>query len=153
MDKFDRQLLTFLQADASVSNAHMGASIGLSASQVSRRRARLETDGVINGYRAEVNPEAVGLSLNAFIKVRLHSHSKTTAENFRQRVKSIPAIQLACAITGDADYLLRVRVQDLTALAELINEQLLAHADVREVRSDVVLDMIKDDGTVSLATP
>jgi DNA-binding Lrp family transcriptional regulator len=150
MDKFDRELLMHLQADSSISNAVIGDRIGLSASQISRRRARLEALGVISCYRAVVDPAAVGLGLDAFIKVRLHSHSKASSANFRQLVGSLSAVHLACAITGDADYLLHIRLKDLQALSNLINDKLLSHPDVREVRSDVVLELIKDDATIQI---
>jgi DNA-binding Lrp family transcriptional regulator len=150
MDKFDKALLVLLQEDSSVSNAVIGERIGLSASQVSRRRARLESTGVISRYRAEVNPSALGLGLDAFIKVRLHSHSKASAADFNELVISLSEVRLACAITGDADYLLHVRLRDLQALAEFINTRLLAHPDVNEVRSDVVLQLIKDDASIQI---
>lgn len=150
MDKFDREILRRLQSDASISNALIGEHIGLSASQVSRRRQRLETDGIIAGYRALVNAEALGITLNAFIRLRLHAHSREAAAEFKVFVRDTSAIRLACAITGDADYLLHVQVKDLNALSDFINENLLAHPLVREVRSDVALDLLKDDTTLSL---
>lgn len=149
MDKFDRELLHLLTLDSSISNATIGERIGLSSSQVSRRKAKLESDGFIRGYRAEINYDALGLSLNAFIKVRLHGHSKSSFTNFKDLVNSMPAVCLACTLTGDADYLLHVRVKDLQALSTLIGEELLAHSDVREVRSDVVLDMMKDEKSIA----
>lgn len=144
MDKFDRELLQILSTDSSISNALIGERIGLSASQISRRRVRLESDGIITGYRADLNYTALDRSLNAFIKVRLHGHSEGSFENFKTLISDIPEVCLACTLTGDADYLLHVRLKDLQALSSLISTRLLAHVDVREVRSDVVLDMIKD---------
>lgn len=145
MDRHDAAILRHLQEDASTSNAVIGDTIGLSTSQVSRRRSRLETEGVIRRYRAEVSAAALGYRLDAFVRICLQAHSKDTAADFRGFLDSLSAVRLACAITGDADYLLHVRVSDLQALSELINTELLAHPNVREVRSDVVLDMIKDD--------
>jgi len=145
IDRHDGAILRLLQADSSTSNAEIGQLIGLSASQVSRRRSRLEADGIIEGYRAIVCAEALGYQLDAFVRICLHDHSKNTAAQFRQFLESLSSVRLACAITGDADYLLHIRVQDLKSLATLINTELLAHANVREVRSDVVLDKIKDD--------
>ena len=98
MDRFDKELLNYLQADASISNAAIGERIGLSASQVSRRRARLESQGVISRYHAEINPVSVGLGLNAFVKVRLHSHSKASSVNFRELVSSLAAVRLASRV-------------------------------------------------------
>lgn len=148
MDKFDQELLRILSRDSAISNALIGARIGLSASQVSRRRVRLENDGVITGYRADLNYKTLDRSLNAFIKVRLNEHSKASSTNFKALVNDIPEVCLACTLTGDADYLLHVRVKDLQALSSLISTRLLAHVDVREVRSDVVLDMIKDETSI-----
>jgi DNA-binding Lrp family transcriptional regulator len=148
MDKFDRELLRLLSADSSISNAVIGDRIGLSASQVSRRRVRLENDGIITGYRADLNYKALDRSLSAFIKVRLHGHSRDSFANFKTLVNDIPEVCLACTLTGDADYLLHVRLKDLQALSSLISTRLLAHVDVREVRSDVVLDMIKDEKSI-----
>lgn len=149
MDKFDQELLRILSTDSSISNSIIGDRIGLSASQVSRRRVRLECDGIITGYRADLNYKALDRSLNAFIKVRLHGHSKESFTNFKLLVNDIPEICLACTLTGDADYLLHVRVKDLHALSSLISTRLLAHDDIREVRSDVVLDMIKDETSIN----
>lgn len=148
MDKFDHELLRLLSTDSSISNAVIGEKIALSASQVSRRRARLESDGIITGYRADINYKALDLSLNAFIKVRLHGHSKGSFANFKSLINEMPEVCLGCTLTGDADYLLQVRVKDLQALSLLISERLLAHVDVREVRSDVVLDMIKESKSI-----
>lgn len=148
MDKHDKALLRELQADASQSNAVVGEKIGLSPSQISRRRARLETQGIISAYRAIVDPIAMEMTLNAFVKVRLHAHSAQAAAEFKALVTSLSAVRLACSITGDADYLLHIRVKDLAALSSIISEQLLPHPQVSEVRSDIVLDMIKDDASI-----
>lgn len=150
MDKFDKELLRHLQLDSSTSNAILGDLIGLSASQISRRRARLESDGIICGYRAEISASAIGLKLNTFIRVRLHTHDKSAASQFKTLVADLPQVRLACSITGDADYLLHVRLPDLDALSSFINDELLAHELVSEVRSDVVLDLIKDNNTMLL---
>jgi DNA-binding Lrp family transcriptional regulator len=148
MDKFDQELLRILSRDSAISNALIGERIGLSASQVFRRRVRLENDGIITGYRADLNYKALDRSLNAFIKVRLHGHSKASFTNFKSLVNDIPEVCLACTLTGDADYLLHVRAKDLQALYALISTRLLVNVDVRQVRSDVVLDMIKDETSI-----
>lgn len=149
IDRFDKHLLSILTKDASLSNAILGEKIGLSASQVSRRRARLEAEGYIRGYLAEPNYAALDLALSAFIKVRLHGHSKSSFDNFKALIHGLPEVCLACTLTGDADYLLQVRVKDLASLSALISQELLVHDDVREVRSDVVLEMIKDDKSLA----
>ena len=73
LDAFDWRLLEALQQDASLTNGALAEKIGLSASQVSRRRQRLEQEGVVRGYRALIDPEAIGLSVTVFIHVALNT--------------------------------------------------------------------------------
>jgi len=130
--------------------AAIGEVIGLSASQVSRRRQKLEEQGVIAGYRAVLKPSALGYTLDAIIRIKLTSHTEQSAKQFRLFIQELPEIRLACAITGDADYLLHARLADLDALSSLINKRLLPLDMVAEVRSDVVLDLIKDDSALEI---
>lgn len=149
MDKYDKKLLALLQSSADIGNAAIGEQIGLSASQVSRRKQKLEQTGVITGYRAVIDPLTVGFNLDAIIRIKLSVHSEKGASEFSEFVQSLSAVHFACAITGDADYLLVVRLADLNSLSQLINSQLLAHKLVSEVRSEVVLDLIKDNSALS----
>ena len=144
MDNFDRKLLQELQRSSTDSNAAIGERLGLSASQVSRRRVRLEEEGIIESYRAILNADALGFSLDAVVRVKLRAHSEATAKAFTDFVTALPQIRIACAITGDADYLLYVRVENLESLSQFINQHLLANDMIAEVRSDVVLQRIKD---------
>ena len=148
MDTSDKKILHILQSSAELSNAVIGERIGLSASQVSRRRQRLEDTGVIKSYQAVLDANALGFTLDALIRIKLATHSEQSALEFRTFVQSLDEIRLACAITGDADYLLHARVADLSGLSSLINRQLLPNKLVAEVRSEVVLDLIKDNSAL-----
>lgn len=150
MDSFDKKILQIIQTSAALSNTAIGEAIGLSASQVSRRRRQLEDTGIIVGYRAVLNPVALGFTLDAIIKIKLATHSEQSAGLFRSFVHGLEEIRLACAITGSADYLLHARVADLPALSTLINKRLLSHKLVSEVRSEVVLDLIKDNADLAI---
>jgi len=150
VDSFDKKILQIIQISADQSNATIGEAIGLSASQVSRRRRQLEDNGVIVGYRAVLSPAALGFMLDAIIRIKLATHSEKSALQFRKFVQGLDEIRFACAITGSADYLLHIRVTDLEALSSLINKRLLPHELVSEVRSEVVLDLIKDNAELAL---
>lgn len=150
LDTLDWRLLDALQRDASLTNAALAEQIGLSASQVSRRRQRLEQDGVIRGYRAALEPAAVGLGVIVFIHVALDTHSRDNARRFRDLVRLTPAILEAHALTGEADYLLKVAVGDLKALARLVNEILMPHESVARVRSEIALETLKEPGLLPL---
>jgi len=153
LDGFDTRLLVHLQEDAALTNQQLGERIGLSASQVSRRRQRLEEAGIVRGYRADIAPAAVGLTVTAFVGVALEAHSRQNARRFRDLVRALAQVQEAHAMTGDMDYLLKVIVPDLPALARFINEELLPHDAVRNVRSSIAMETLKDDNTLPLPVP
>lgn len=150
VDTFDLRILHALQADGALTNAQLAEWIGLSPSQCSRRRAALEADGVITGYRALISPEALGLGVLAFVQVSLAAHSPDNARRFRELVRQIDAIQEAYAMTGEADYQLKVIVPDLKSLSHILNDVLLPHDSVAQVRSSIVLDRLKEAGSLPL---
>lgn len=143
LDAFDLRLLKALQVNGRLTNQEAGETIGLSASQCSRRRAALEEAGVIEGYHALLSTEKLGLRLLAIIQVTLKTHSGDNARGFRDLIGRVDEILEAYAVTGDTDYQLKVIVPDLKALSHLINDVLLVHESVARVRSAIVLDRLK----------
>lgn len=150
IDALDWRLIDQLQGDASQTNAVLAERIGLSASQISRRRQRLEEAGVIRGYRAVLDTASVGLGVIVFVHVALDTHSRDNARRFRDLVRLTPSVLEAHALTGEADYLLKVAVGDLKALSQLVNEVLLPHESVARVRSEIALDTLKEPGILPL---
>lgn len=150
LDTFDWRLVSALQDDASLTNAALAERIGLSASQVSRRRQRLEESGVITGYRALIAPGAVGLSVTVFVHVTLDTHSRDNARRFRDLVRLTPAVIEAHALTGEADYLVKLSVGTLKELSDVINEVFLPHDSVARVRSEIVLETLKQPAGLPL---
>jgi DNA-binding Lrp family transcriptional regulator len=143
IDPFDIKLLIALQANAAATNSDLAGLVGLSASQISRRRQALEEAGFIHGYHALLNREKLGLSILVLIHVSMATHSPDNASAFRKLVLERPEILEAYALTGDADYVLKVVVGSLKDLAHLINNVLLPHGAIARVRSEVVLDTLK----------
>jgi DNA-binding Lrp family transcriptional regulator len=143
LDAFDLKLLEALQSDGSLTNADLAERVGLSASQCSRRRTALEAAGVITGYRADLQPGALGLDVLVFVEVTLATHSPDTAEKFRTLVSRLDEVQEAYAVTGASDYLVKLTVPTLRDLARVLNEVFLPHESVAHVRSSVVLDALK----------
>jgi DNA-binding Lrp family transcriptional regulator len=150
LDALDLRLLAALQEDGAATNATLAEKLGLSTSQMSRRRQRLEEEGVIARYRAVIDPLRVGLGVTAFIHVSLNAHSRDNARRFRDLVRLTPAVLEAHALTGEADYLLKVMLRDLRELSALINEALLPHDSVARVRSEIVLEILKSDAPLPL---
>ena len=146
LDSTDRALLQALQRDSQASAQDLSDSLHLSASQISRRRQRLEAEGIVQGYSARINAQATGLSVQAFVQVHLAVHGPQHAASFARLVNTTPAIVSAWTMTGDADYLLRVYCADLAALNRLIHDVLLPHDAVARVHSQIVMDQLKPDG-------
>ncbi len=151
VDAFDLKLLAALQDDGRLTNQELADIAGLSASQCSRRRMRLEEDGVIAGYRAALSGEALGFELIAFIQITLATHSPDNAKKFRSLVNRVDDIQEAYALTGDADYLLKVVLRDLKSLSDIVNHVLMPHQSVAHVRSSIVLDRLKESAKLPLS--
>jgi DNA-binding Lrp family transcriptional regulator len=144
VDAFDLKILAALQDDGRLTNQQLADVAGLSASQCSRRRMRLEEEKVISGYHAELASEALGFNVIAFIHITLATHSPDNAKKFRALVNRVDDIQEAYSLTGDADYLLKAVLRDLKSLSDIINNVLLPHQSVAHVRSSIVLDRLKE---------
>jgi DNA-binding Lrp family transcriptional regulator len=151
VDTFDLKLLAALQDDGRLTNQELADLVGLSASQCSRRRTRLEEDKVIAGYHANLAGEALGFTLIAFINITLATHSPDNADKFRALVNRVDEIQEAYSMTGDADYLLKVVLHDLKSLSDIVNNVLMPHQSVAHVRSSIVLDRLKETQKLPLA--
>lgn len=151
LDSFDFKLLALLQENAALTNQQLGDRIALSASQVSRRRQRLETMGAIRRYRADLSADGLGLAVIAFVGVTLNAHSRNNARRFRDLVAAMPSVQEAHAMTGEMDYLIKITVRDLKALARVINDDLLAHDTVQNLHSSIVLETIRDDNALPIS--
>ena len=143
-------MLAALQDDGRLTNQQLADLVGLSASQCSRRRMRLEEEKVIAGYHADLAGEALGFNLIAFIHITLATHSPDNAKKFRALVNRVDDIQEAYSLTGDADYVLKAVLRDLKGLSDLVNNVLMPHQSVAHVRSSIVLDRLKESARLPL---
>src|SRR5262245_23517033 len=113
LDRIDLRLLTLLQREGRATNAEIAAQVNLSPSACLRRVQRLEAAGIIAGYAAVLEPRALGLGLQAFVRVQLERHGQPAIEQFIEAVGHWDEVVACHALTGDMDYLLHVVVQDL----------------------------------------
>lgn len=151
LDAFDLRLLVALQENGQLGNQDLAARINLSASQCSRRRIRLEEKGVVRGYRVDLDPALLGLTVTVFTRVTLAAHSGDNSRRFADLVRSLDCVLEAHALTGDSDYLLKMIVPDLKALSAVVNEALLPHQSVASVRTAVVLETLKEGAPLPLS--
>lgn len=156
LDKIDRKILALLQENGRLSNLEIAEQVNLSPSPCLRRIRRLEDAGVIRGYVALLDSAKIGLGLLAYVNVRLEkrgsteSRAKPPAEQFRAAVAAWPEVVGCYAMTGDMDYLLRVHVQDMEHFSRFVQEQLLHHPAVVDVKTSFVLERFKETTALPL---
>ena len=143
LDRTDLLLLAELQRAGRQTNAELAERVNLSASACLRRVQRLERDGVIAGYRAEVDPERLGLGLQAFVRVQLSRHDSGAIDAFSGFVNDWDEVIACHALTGDMDYLLHIAVGDLEHFSRFLLDRLLNQAGVDDVNSSFVLRTVK----------
>jgi Lrp/AsnC family leucine-responsive transcriptional regulator len=118
IDDTNRRLLAELQENARLSLAELGRRVGLSSPAVAERLQRLERDGVIRGYRAEIDPRALGLALGAIVRIR---PAPGQLENVAELARGTPEVVECNRITGEDCYLIRAHVRDVEHLEEVID--------------------------------
>ncbi|MBN6152077.1 Lrp/AsnC family transcriptional regulator [Xanthomonas sp. AmX2] len=144
LDRTDLRLLALLQRQGRASNAELAAQVNLSPSACLRRVQRLEADGVVAGYAARLVPGAIGLGLQAFVRVQLEKHGASGIGHFADSVQSWDEVVACHALTGDMDYLLHVYVRDLAHFSAFLLDKLLNATGVADVNSSFVLRTVKD---------
>lgn len=142
-DRTDLRLLALLQRDGRASNADLAAQVNLSPSACLRRIQRLESTGVVAGYAARLDPQVLGLGLQAFVRVQLEKHGAPGIERFIAAVQDWEEVVACHALTGDMDYLLQVYVRDLEHFSRFLLDRLLNASGVADVNSSFVLRTVK----------
>jgi DNA-binding Lrp family transcriptional regulator len=150
VDAVDRKILAELQGDGRLTVTELATKVGLSLSPCHRRLRELERAGVITGYRARIDPEAVGLSFEALVFVTMRQEDRDTLLAFEAAVARIPNVLQAQRLFGDPDYLLRVVTADLNAYAMLEDETLAALPGVQRLTSTLVMKRVVDDRALPL---
>lgn len=139
LDGFDRAILVLLQQNGRATNQEVADAIGLSPSPCLRRIRRLEADGLIKAYVALLDPEALGLAVTAFVRVRLDRQQDRVLEAFETAVAAFPEVMECYLMTGEADYQLRVLVPSLGAFEDFLRQKLTRIAGVGQVTTSFAL--------------
>jgi len=149
LDDFDVKILTLLQDNGRLTNQELSEIVALSPSQCSRRRINLEQQQLILGYHARVSPKALKQEIMAMVEVKLSSHEDENSSKFHLFVNNEKTIIDAYKTTGDADYSLKMVVESLSSLDDLIS-RLFKTKLISHIKTSIVLDRMKESGiTVS----
>ncbi|MYW09279.1 winged helix-turn-helix transcriptional regulator [Streptomyces sp. SID2563] len=145
MDALDRKILTELQLDGRLTVTELAARVQLSVSPCHRRLRDLEREGAIRGYRAVVDPAAVGLNFEALVFATLRWETPDTVTAFEEAVAAVSHVLQAQRLFGEPDYLLRVATADLAAFQQLYDQELARLPGVQRLTSTLVMKHVIDD--------
>lgn len=148
MDDRDLQIARILQREARTSNAEIGRELGIAPSAVLERIRKLERRGVLQGYHARLDPEAVGLGLLAYVFVQVDE--RLSDEHTGRRLAELPEVQEVHHIAGEDCYLVKVRAASAAELSDLLQRRFGAFEAVRRTRTTIVLRTLKESAEVPI---
>lgn len=138
LDRTDHLILAHLQHNARLSNKELAAKVGLSPSSSLARVRRLEADGVIGGYHAEVAVAAYGVTLQAMVAVRLEKHVRTAISAFEKHLGTLPEVLAWHHVAGANDYLVHVAVRDAAHLREFVLSAFAGRNEVSHLETNLI---------------
>ncbi len=150
LDRFDRAILEVLGRDGRISITDLARDIGLSKSPTQARLRRLESAGVITGYRALLDPIRLGLDHVAFVEVKLSETREKALRAFNAAVAEVPEIEQAHMIASHFDYLLKVRTRDMAAYRHVLGEKISALPFVASTSTYVAMQAVKETGLAEM---
>ena len=152
MDRVDRLILAELQCDGRLTLTELADRVRLTLGPCHRRLRELERSGIITGYRAVVDPAAVGLGFEALVQITLERGDAGAVTSFEEAVAELPQVRHAERLFGDPDYLLRVVARDLDAFAALRDQKLATLPGVHRLTSTIVMKRIVENRPLPLTT-
>jgi len=150
IDRIDRKILDALQREGRLPMTELAQRIGLTTSPCTERVKRLEREGVIEGYHARVNPEALGRTLLVYVELTLSSKSTQICDAVRQALLLEPRVLECHLISGSFDYLVKVRLTAMREYRELLGHNLRQIPVPAQSNSYVVMEEIKENGPLTV---
>ena len=142
VDKIDRRMLDLLQQDGRLTTAELADKVGLSPSPCARRLKRLEESGVIDGYQASLNRQAIGVGMTVFVEVSLSNHQASSIEDFESAVLDMEEVISCHVVSGAYDYLLEVVSRDLIGY-ESFTRKLQRLENVKDIHTHLAIRQVK----------
>nr|WP_298141509.1 Lrp/AsnC family transcriptional regulator [uncultured Pseudomonas sp.] len=151
IDRVDIGILERLQRDGRLSNARLAQDLSISETPCWRRLKRLEEDGVIEGYQANLNRRKLGLGVMAFVQLTCTEHDETTTRAFEAIIQSSANVLSCHNTTGEADFLLQVVAKDLDDYSQFVEQVLRKLPGVSAIRSNLSLRELKSSSRLPLS--
>lgn len=150
IDKNDRAILRQLQKNSRISVAAIANNISISESACRRRIEKLEQDGIIKGYRCEIDAQKLGFGLNVFVSISLGAQADKDLTSFEQKIRTSPEILECWLMTGESDYLLRIGARDIADLERIHREVLTKLPNVTRVNTAIAMRSVCEIKNVAL---
>ncbi|MEM9972290.1 MAG: Lrp/AsnC family transcriptional regulator [Pseudomonadota bacterium] len=144
LDEIDKRILAALSQNARMPVAEIARRVSLSKTPVQARLKRLEDNGVILGYRAQIDPVRLGREHVAFVEVKLSDTREKALAAFNDAVLAVPEIEECHMIAGAFDYLLKVRTEDITRYRQVLGESVSSLPHVAQTATHVAMEAVKD---------
>ncbi len=152
LDRLDRKILDALQRNGRITMTELGEQIGLSTSPCAERVRRLERQGVITGYHARVNPQAIGKTLLVFVEITLTAKSGEVFEAVRREMLGLPDVMECHLVSGSFDYLVKARLHAMSDYRDLLGSILKKIPVPAQSHSYVVMEEVKESSYLSITT-
>lgn len=143
LDRIDFAILEALQNDARLSNKELAARVGLAPSSCLVRVRKLVRDKVLRGFHAEVDPEILGVGLQAIIAVRLARHSRAQFRSLDAHVRGLPEVVQVFKVSGANDLLIHVAVRNVSHLNDLKLDRLATRSEVAHCETSVIFSLFR----------
>jgi len=144
IDETDLRILRAMQRDGGLTVTQIAEQAGISQSPCSRRILQLQEDGIIIGKHVKLDRRKLGFNTVVDARVKLKMHDRQSLEAFKKNIRDIPEIQSAALLLGEFDYHLRIVVRDIDHYQTLLQDRLMSLPGVQEMRSSVILEVVKD---------
>lgn len=143
LDRIDCDILAILQKDARLSNKELASAVGLAPSSCLARVQRLRAEGVLRGAHAEVDPQALGVGLQALIAVQLRQHSRAQVKAFWKHALGLPEVLSVFHVAGTHDFQVHVAVRDAHHLRDLALDAFTTRAEVAHIQTSLIFEWAK----------
>ncbi|VTU32530.1 winged helix-turn-helix transcriptional regulator [Variovorax sp. RA8] len=144
LDRIDRKILEILQLQGRIPMTELAQQIGLSTSPCTERVRRMEREGVITGYHARIDPQAVGKTLLVFVEITLSSKSADVFDKVRTELLHVPEVMECHLVSGGFDYLVKARLRAMSDYRRLLGDLLKKLPVTAESNSYVVMEEVKE---------
>lgn len=142
IDDIDKQILSFLNEDAFMSNKEMAQRLGMSATPIHERIKKMEKEGIIKGYKAVIDPHKLGKTLTVFCEITLKEHAADYLKQFEDDAMSLKEVQECYCVSGNSDFLLKIVVADMDDYRDFILHKLASIKNIGNAQSHFVMNEI-----------